>query len=60
MQLRVKIFGTFFLYKISTQNINVEMRSNIFLRLTTPKIKNSKFQWNFLFEKTRITTRNYV
>ena len=36
MELRVKAYGTFF-YKIFTQNINVDMRSNIFLRLNTPK-----------------------
>ena len=41
MELRVKVFGPF-LYKISTQNINVDMRSNIILRLTTPKIKKLK------------------
>ena len=29
-----KSFRNFFFYKISTQNINVDMRSNIFLRLT--------------------------
>ena len=52
MELRVKVFGTFFFYKISTQNINVDMRSNIFLRLTAPKIKKSKnFQWNFFLKK---------
>ena len=63
-----------FFYKISTQNINVDMRSNIFLRLTAPKIKKSKnFQWNFFLKKHALlrvitliffmnfeTTRNYA
>ena len=52
MELRVKNFWNFFFYKSSTQNINVDMRSNIFLPLTTPKIKKIKyFQCNFFLKK---------
>ena len=52
MELRVKIFETFFYNKISTQNINVDMRRNIFLRLTTTKIKKVKnFNGSFILKE---------
>ena len=53
MELRVKIFGTFFLIKFLHNNFKVDMRSNIFLCLITNKISKGEVS-------SRVATRNFL